>query len=76
VNRRPSSRVGRVLLWIVLIVVALIVLSVLFGGFQKGTNSGLTMLRGVVRAHLASLVTGPGYPASQLAGQPVSRSAS
>jgi hypothetical protein len=29
-----------------LIVVALIVLSVLFGGFQKGTNSGLNMLRG------------------------------
>jgi autotransporter translocation and assembly factor TamB len=46
VNRRPRPRLGRVLLWILLIVVALIVLSVLFGGFQKGTNSGLTMLRG------------------------------
>jgi autotransporter translocation and assembly factor TamB len=46
VNRRPRPRAGRVLLWILLIVVALIVLSVLFGGFQKGTNSGLNMLRG------------------------------
>ena len=45
-NRRPRSRGGRVLLWILLIVAALIVLSVLFGGFQKGTNSGLVMLRG------------------------------
>jgi hypothetical protein len=41
-----------VLLWIILIIVALIVLSVLFGGFQKGANSatglniGLNMARG------------------------------
>jgi hypothetical protein len=37
-----------VLLWIILIIVALIVLSVLFGGFQKGTHSaaGLNMTRG------------------------------
>jgi hypothetical protein len=28
-----------VLLWILLIIVALIVLSVLFGGFQKGTKA-------------------------------------
>ena len=46
-NRRPRSRAGRVLFWILLIVLALIVLSVLFGGFQKGTNSGsLGMPRG------------------------------
>ena len=34
--------------WIILIIVALIVLSVLFGGFQKGTNSatGLNMAQG------------------------------
>jgi hypothetical protein len=37
--RRSRSRSGRILLWIILIIVALIVLSVLFGGFQKGTNS-------------------------------------
>jgi hypothetical protein len=47
VNRRPRSRAGRALLWVLLIILALIVLSVLFGGFQKGTNSGsLNMLRG------------------------------
>jgi hypothetical protein len=40
--RRPRSRTGRVLLWILLIAAALIALSVLFGGFQKGTReSGL-----------------------------------
>jgi hypothetical protein len=44
VNRRPRPRAGRVLLWILLIVAALIALSVLFGGFQKGTNSGLNVL--------------------------------
>jgi hypothetical protein len=49
VNRRhPRTRLGRVLLWIILIIVALIAASVLFGGFQKGTNSaaGLSMPRG------------------------------
>jgi hypothetical protein len=47
-RRRPRTRLGRVLLWIILIIVALIVLSVLFGGFQKGTNSaaGLNTPRG------------------------------
>jgi hypothetical protein len=47
-RRRPRTRLGRVLLWIILIIVALIVLSVLFGGFQKGTHSaaGLSMTRG------------------------------
>lgn len=59
-NRRPRSRLGRALLWIILIIVALIVLSVLFGGFQKGTKSA----------------TGPGTPrsgphtAARLAGSP------
>ncbi len=38
-KHRLRSRTGRVLLWILLIVVALIVLSVLFGGFQKGTKA-------------------------------------
>jgi hypothetical protein len=51
-RRRPRTRLGRVLLWIILIIVALIVLSVLFGGFQKGTKSatglniGLNTARG------------------------------
>jgi hypothetical protein len=39
VNNRPRSRAGRVLLWILLIVVILIVLSLMFGGFQKGTKA-------------------------------------
>ena len=44
-RRRPRTRTGRVLLWILLIIVALIVLSVMFGGFQKGTKeSGLGAL--------------------------------
>lgn len=44
-RRQPRTRLGRVLLWIILIIVALIVLSILFGGFRKGTNSaaGLNM---------------------------------
>jgi ABC-type lipoprotein release transport system permease subunit len=44
-RRRPRTRTGRALLWILLIIAALIVLSVLFGGFQKGTReSGLGAL--------------------------------
>ena len=39
-RRWPRSRAAGCLLWIVLLVVILIVLSVLFGGFQKGTKAG------------------------------------
>jgi len=40
-----SSRTTRVLLWILFIVLILIVLSLMFGGFQKGTKaSGLGAL--------------------------------
>jgi len=39
-SRWPQSRAGGCLLWIVLLIALLIVLSVLFGGFQKGTKSG------------------------------------
>ncbi|MBV9382927.1 MAG: hypothetical protein JOY82_25190 [Streptosporangiaceae bacterium] len=40
---RPRSRAAGCLLWILLLIALLIVLSVLFGGFQKGTkvNNGL-----------------------------------
>jgi hypothetical protein len=38
-SNRRRSRVARVLFWILLIIVALIVLSILFGGFQKGTKA-------------------------------------
>ena len=45
-NRWPRSRAGGCLLWVVLLIVALIVLSVLFGGFQKGTKeNGLGPVR-------------------------------
>jgi hypothetical protein len=37
-RRWPRSRAAGCLLWIVLVVVLLIVLSVMFGGFQKGTQ--------------------------------------
>jgi hypothetical protein len=41
-RRWPRSRAGGCLLWIVLLIAILIVLSVMFGGFQKGTKeSGL-----------------------------------
>jgi hypothetical protein len=38
-GHRPRSRAAGCLLWIVLLIVILIVLSVLFGGFQKGTKA-------------------------------------
>jgi hypothetical protein len=41
VNYRSRRRGGRVLLWILLVILVLIVLSLLFGGFQKGTKSTL-----------------------------------
>jgi hypothetical protein len=37
---RPRSRAGGCLMWVVLLILILIVLSVLFGGFQKGTKTG------------------------------------
>ena len=37
---RPRSRARGCLLWIVLLIAILIVLSLLFGGFQKGTKAG------------------------------------
>jgi hypothetical protein len=38
-RRWPRSRAGGCLLWVLLLIVILIILSVLFGGFQKGTKS-------------------------------------
>jgi hypothetical protein len=37
---RPQSRAVGCLLWIVALLVILLLLSVLFGGFQKGTKVG------------------------------------
>jgi hypothetical protein len=38
-RRWPRSRAGGFLLWIVVLIVILIILSLMFGGFQKGTKS-------------------------------------
>jgi hypothetical protein len=37
--RRPRNRLTGCLLWIVGIIILLLVLSLLFGGFQKGTKA-------------------------------------
>jgi hypothetical protein len=39
-RRWPRSRAGGCLLWILLLIVILIVLSLMFGGFRKGTKTG------------------------------------
>jgi hypothetical protein len=39
-RRWPRSRAGGCLLWILLVIVILIVLSLMFGGFRKGTKAG------------------------------------
>jgi hypothetical protein len=43
-GRRPRRRLTGCLLWILGLIVALIVLSLLFGGFQKGTKAGGAVL--------------------------------
>jgi len=54
VRTRPRSRAGRTLLWILLIVLVLIVLSLMFGGFRKGTKAAGP---GVVNQAMAVLVS-------------------
>ena len=39
-RRWPQSRAGGCLMLVLLLIVALIILSLMFGGFQKGTKSG------------------------------------
>jgi|HubBroStandDraft_2_1064218.scaffolds.fasta_scaffold30583_4 hypothetical protein len=38
-RRWPRSRAGGCLLWILLLIVVLVILSLMFGGFQKGTKA-------------------------------------
>lgn len=50
-GRWPQSRAVGCLLWILILIVVLIVLSLLFGGFQKGTKA-----LGVAGAGAASVI--------------------
>ena len=60
----PRSRAGGCLLWIVLLIVLLIVLSVMFGGFQTGTQvKGLGAVAAAGWAH-----PGPGWANQGLSG--------
>jgi hypothetical protein len=69
-RRWPRSRAAGCLLWIALLVVLLIVLSVLFGGFQKGTQvKGLGSGLGAVPA-LASALWSHQPLASHAVGSP------
>jgi len=56
-SRWPQSRAGGCLLWIVLLIVVLIVLSVLFGGFQKGTKTG-----GIGPIAAGPMIVGTNFP--------------
>jgi hypothetical protein len=47
--RRPRRRLTGCLLWIVGLIVALVILSLMFGGFQKGTKVGGAGLPAPVR---------------------------
>jgi hypothetical protein len=58
---RPRSRAVGCLLWVVLLIVILVVLALVFGGFQKGTK-------------YSGLGTSPAHPAVAVAANfPVSR---
>jgi hypothetical protein len=39
-ERRPRSRLTGCLVWILALIVLLVILSLLFGGFRKGTKAG------------------------------------
>ena len=51
-ERGPRSRLSGCLFWILILIGVIIVLSLLFGGFQKGTKTGalggLQSLRGEI----------------------------
>jgi cytochrome c-type biogenesis protein CcmH/NrfF len=57
-RRWPRSRAAGCLLWAVLLIVLLILLALLFGGFQKGTKANG---QGPVRAP-AAVVSAAGTP--------------
>ena len=47
-ERRSRSRLAGCLLWILALIALLIILSLLFGGFRKGTKTGMGPPRPVV----------------------------
>jgi hypothetical protein len=51
-ERRPRSRLAGCLLWIFALFVLLIILSLLFGGFRKGTKAGMGPPRPVVTSQV------------------------
>jgi hypothetical protein len=65
--RRPRGRLAGCLLWVIGLIVILIVLALLFGGFQKGTKVGADAR---VAAGLAVPRSAPLLAASQPAHAP------
>lgn len=51
--RRPRSRLVGCLMWVVGLIIVLIILSLLFGGFQKGTKAGGAGVPAPIRVHAA-----------------------
>jgi len=51
-ERRPRTRLAGCLLWILALVALLIILSLLFGGFRKGTKAGMGPPRPVVASRV------------------------
>jgi len=51
-ERRPRSRLAGALLWILALLILLIILSLLFGGFRKGTKAGMGPPRPVVSSRV------------------------
>ncbi len=60
-RRRRFNRPIGCLIWLVALVVLIIVLSALFGGFQKGTKANGASANGA-SANAASTVTAPAGP--------------
>jgi len=63
-GRGPRRRLGGCLLWILGLIVALVILSLMFGGFQKGTKAGLAG----APAPVPAAVTAVPWPAAATAG--------
>jgi hypothetical protein len=49
--RRPRSRLVGCLVWLVGVIIGLIILSLLFGGFQKGTKADGAAVPAPLRVH-------------------------